>query len=319
VLAAQLTVARELIVILGAGAELAGQPAEVGDVPVPGGLGLLADQPLGPELADRVEQPVPRVVLLRTQHDRLVHQADKAEQDVLAGQRPAGADRLGGGNAERAGEHRQPCPQQPFGGRAELVAPLRGGAQCLLVRRHRPVAAGEQAAGEQAEAVLQAAAQLLEGERAQLHGGQLDGQRDTVQAPAQLDYLVPVGGGDGEARHGRRGPLAEQFHRVPAPSPAGTTPVGITPAGFRLGDRQRRYRAAVLARHVHRLPAGGQHGYLGRVAQYQADQRGAGADQVLAGVEDEQQLTVAQVVHDRVRLGPGILLGQPEPARDGVR
>ena len=40
---------------------------------------------------------------------------------------------------------------------------------------------------------------------------------------------------------------------------------------------------------------------------------------MLAGVEDEQQLTVAQVVHDGVRLGPGFLLRQPETARHGVR
>ena len=40
---------------------------------------------------------------------------------------------------------------------------------------------------------------------------------------------------------------------------------------------------------------------------------------MLTGVEDEQQLTAAQVVHDRVRLGPGVLLGQPEAGRDGVR
>jgi hypothetical protein len=40
---------------------------------------------------------------------------------------------------------------------------------------------------------------------------------------------------------------------------------------------------------------------------------------VLAGVEDEQQLAAPQVVHDRVRLGPGLLPGQPETGRDGVR
>ena len=40
---------------------------------------------------------------------------------------------------------------------------------------------------------------------------------------------------------------------------------------------------------------------------------------MLTGIEDEQELTTLQVVHDRIRLGPGILLRQPEAARDGVR
>jgi hypothetical protein len=75
----------------------------------------------------------------------------------------------------------------------------------------------------------------------------------------------------------------------------------------------------VLARHVHRLAAGSQDRHLGRVAQHRFGQPCARADQVLAGVEDEQQLAAAQVVHDRVRLGSGLLPGQPETGRDGVR
>ncbi len=303
-LASQPPVARELVVVLGVGAEVAGQGAEVADVPVLGDLGLRAVQPADPELADRIEQPVARTLLFRAQHHRLVHQADQGGQDVLGGQRPAGADRLGGRDVERPGEHRQPCPQPLLRGRAEVVTPPGGGVQRLLVRRHRPAVTGERA-----EAAFQAAAQLAERERAQLHGSELDGQRDPVQAPAQPDDVVPVAGGDGEARRGRRGPLGEQLHRVPAPAPA----------GLRSGDGQRRHRVAVLTQHVHRLPAGGQHGHPGRVAQQQADEVGAGADQVLTGIEDEQELTTLQVVHDRIRLAPGILLRQPEAARDGVR
>ena len=133
----------------------------------------------------------------------------------------------------RPGEHRQPRPQQLLVGRAKVMAPLGGGAQRLLVRQRHAAAAGEQA-----EAMLQAAAQLLQRQRAQLHGGQLDRQRDAVQAPAQPDHVAAVGGGDGEAGRDRRGPLGEQLHRVAA------TP----PAGPRVRDRQRRHRAAVLAR-----------------------------------------------------------------------
>jgi hypothetical protein len=75
----------------------------------------------------------------------------------------------------------------------------------------------------------------------------------------------------------------------------------------------------VLTGHVQRLPAGGQDNDAGSLAGHRAGQRRAGVHQVLAGIEDQQQPAVAQVGQDGGQLRPGILLGQPEGGRDGVR
>ncbi|HEX3192528.1 MAG TPA: hypothetical protein VHS30_22375 [Streptosporangiaceae bacterium] len=105
-LAPEQVVALELVVVLGVTAEFTRHGAEVRDVLVLRGVrvGGQPGQPFGPELADGVQQPVPRGVLLRAQHHRLVHQGDEGGQDVLAGQGAAGAERLGGGEVERSGD-----------------------------------------------------------------------------------------------------------------------------------------------------------------------------------------------------------------------
>jgi hypothetical protein len=88
--------------------------------------------------------------------------------------------------------------------------------------------------------------------------------------------------------------------------------------GAPVRHRQRRDRAGVLARHRQRLPAGGEHGDDGRPEQ-DVGQHGARVDQVLAGIQDQQHPLVAQVLDDRVELGPGFGAGQSEAGRDGVR
>ena len=144
VLAAQLRGSGQLVAVLVVGGEVLGQAGEVGDVPAPAAAcSPDPGEPLGAELANGVEQPVPRLVLLRAQHDRLVHQADQGLDDVIAAQGAPRAGFLGGRDAERAGEDRQPGPQQPLGGRAQVVAPLGRRAEGLLVRQGGPAPAGE--------------------------------------------------------------------------------------------------------------------------------------------------------------------------------
>ena len=72
----------------------------------------------------------------------------------------------------------------------------------------------------------------------------------------------------------------------------------------------------MLARRVERLPAGREHGDLGRGPQHRLGEGGAGVDQVLAGVEDQQHPTVPHVVEHGRALGVGILFRQPQAGRD---
>jgi hypothetical protein len=74
----------------------------------------------------------------------------------------------------------------------------------------------------------------------------------------------------------------------------------------------------VLAGHVERLPAGSQHGDRRRLPQDRLRQQRAGVDQVLAGVEDQQQLPFPQVLEQRVKGRPRVLLRQAEHARHRV-
>ena len=83
-------------------------------------------------------------------------------------------------------------------------------------------------------------------------------------------------------------------------------------------QRQRVNGERVLARYIERLPRRGQQRDLRGLPQDGLDETRAGVDQVLAGIEDEKQVPVAQVVQDRVDLLPGVLLGQAEAAGDGV-
>ena len=77
------------------------------------------------------------------------------------------------------------------------------------------------------------------------------------------------------------------------------------------GDRE-----GVLARRVERLPAGREHGHLGRGPQHRLGEGGAGVDQVLAGVEDQQHPAVPHVLEHGRLLQAGVPFRQPEDGRD---
>ncbi len=187
-----------------------------------------------------------------------------------------------------------------------------------------------------------------------LAGRQLDGQRHAVEAPAEPDHLGPVSLGHREPGHrdGRapreelygiaavgRGPLAAArsgpfleidhperrvlFSRPPLKSHFASN-VGkrvLVPAFARpcTGNRQRADENGGLTGDVERLAAGGEHGHRRRPGHDGVGQLRAGVDEVLAGVENQQQMAVAQVGEQRVGRRPGEVLGRADPLRDDVR
>ncbi len=82
-----------------------------------------------------------------------------------------------------------------------------------------------------------------------------------------------------------RGPVNQQFH-------------GGAEVEFR-------YREDVFAVGVQRLAAGRQDVQAGARAQQVTDERGDGFDQVLAVVQDQQQVLVLQMCDQGVLFGPG--------------
>ena len=178
-----------------------------------------------------------------------------------------------GGEAEAVGEDRQAGPGSR-GRRAQVIAPADGRLQGLLaVARRRAAAAAEQpqVAGEPGE-------QLVKAYRAQPERGQLDRKRDAVKQTAEPHEPRQRVRGHLESGDRRRGPVREQAHRVAAVAAV----------------RQRRDAEDHLAWQVKRLTAGHQQ-LRAAAAQDRIGEGGAGLEDVLAGVQDEQQVLAAQL------------------------
>ena len=177
---------------------------------------------------------------------------------------------------EASGEHRQSPEDGALALGQELVAPVERGPERLLARQRGPVAAGEQR-----EAVVEAGRDAECAERRHPCGGELDGERDAVQAPA-------------DGRDGRRHAVIWQEPRLRGVRPCHEQPDRIVPQHLlhvRVlgGHRQRRHAVHVLAGGAQRLAAGAQHGRAGTGAEDGLGETGGRIDEVLAVVEEQQE------------------------------
>ena len=179
---------------------------------------------------------------------------------------------LGGLQVELPGEHRQPRPQQPLLGRAQLVAPADRRTQRLMPgQRVAP------AARQQPEAVLQAGQHLRGGEGA-------------AAAPP------PVRGRAGSRRGAGTAPVRRTGCRRPGRSPGTRPPPGPRTApppparpAAPAGTAARPPRPAAGA--PRRVPAAPAH-----TPQQLAHQRGALVHQMLEPVEDQQESALGEMV-----------------------
>ncbi len=295
VLVVQRMVALHLLVGGEVVAESLGHPQVPVQVPpAPAGLVPGGGEPLGPELPDGVQQAVPLAGDRLAQHDGLVDEADERAEDLRALRVALRADLLDGLEVDLAGEDRQSLPEGALDGASTGRSSTRSPGESS--------GAGEDGAvlalGVHGEVAVEPAGEVAQRVPAQLDGGELDGQRYAVEPLADPGDGGPGGVGDLEAGLGAAGAPGEQLDGVLR--------------------RQRVDRERVLARYVERLPRRGQQGNPRGFPQDGFREARAGVDQVLAGIEDEEHVPVAQVVQDRVDLRPGVLLGQAEAAGDGV-
>ncbi|GAA3095528.1 hypothetical protein GCM10020254_46000 [Streptomyces goshikiensis] len=138
-----------------------------------------------------------------------------------------GTDGLGRGEVAAAGEDGQAAQDGAFGRVQEVPGPVDDGAQGLLAGQDGP-----RAAGQEPEAVVEAVGDLARGQQPQPGRGQLDGEREAVQAGADLGDGVRVVGG-GEAGAGGGAAVGEEAVR------------GGRAAAARRGGRFRRGRRGV--------------------------------------------------------------------------
>ena len=137
-------------------------------------------------------------------------------------------------------------------------------------------------AGQQPEAVAEPIGDLLGSERRDTGRSQLDRQRDPVQLAANFRDRCGVAIAHGEARRHRVGPLDEQPNRIARERTRRTR--GFAP----LRDRQGRYRPHLLTGRPQRFAAGGQDAEVVARPQEVVGQLRAGANQVLAIVDQEE-------------------------------
>ena len=211
----------------------------------------------------------------------------------------AAADRLGGLQAEVAGEDAEPAEQRPLlprGGARSSSPPARG-ASGGAGRR-----AG--AAGQQAEAVAQPGGELLGPQHPHARGrrargpaaGRPAGRRSRPPRPPFWS-LSANAGTVAPARSTKRRtasyPRSSSGDHDPAPR----------------GDGEGRDGPHRLAHEVERLPAGGQDGEPRAVPEERLRHPRAGVDQVLAVVQHQEQPARAQ------RLVHGLQEGRPASSR----
>ena len=179
-----------------------------------------------------------------------------------------------------------------------VIAPLHGGPQ-RAVTLDRGAATPRQ----QTESVVQHGADLADRERPRANRGELDGQGDAVETPADLRHVDRIRFVQHELLIYVRCAIDEETHRLgPADGLDART------ARFR-----RQGQAAdgkePFAFDAQTLAAGGEKSHIRSLRQHSVGEVGAGVEQVLAIVEHEQRLGARESVEDAFeRARPRLLL-----------
>ena len=237
-------------------------------------------------LARAFQQAVARAVAAIRRHQRALDQRpDLVDHGPLVLPRFA---QHGGGQLEReaADEHAEPPEHRLLGRGQQAVAPVERRHQRLLARRQAAVFAAQQL-----EALRQPGLQPVQPQQRQARRRQLDGQRDAVQMPAQLDHRVAVVVAQGEAARYRLRLVDEQRHRAVAQRLARGR------AGFR--HRQRLEPEHALAVDVQRRLAGDEQPHARRAGQQRAGQRRHAVDHLVGVVEHQQGARRVQCLDQR--------------------
>jgi hypothetical protein len=233
-------------------------------------------QPVQAVGADRVEQPIAGTARSLARDDKgPIYQAGQHVQEVRAVRRvvrPGDLLRSRQGAPLRA--HGEAAQHAPFRRRQQLPAPVDRRPERLL-----PVGPAAPAGGQDGEPIVQPVSQLRHAEGADTGRGQLQGERDPVQAAADFGDGGGVVGAEAEPRCGRGGALDEKLHGAEGAQVAGQSGRG--------GRVQWRDGPQPFPRDRQRFLAGGEDLQAGRGTQQHLGHRGDGLDDVFAVVQEE--------------------------------
>ena len=259
-------------------------------------------------LPDRFQQPVPgwpgaAVVEL---HEVLIDQGPQMRHRLVRMDSAARRDRLGCGQVESAGEHRKPGQHLALVGVQQLPRPVDHGQQSLLARQRRA-----RTAGQQGETLVEPGVQLGHRHDSQPGRGQLDGQRDAVEPPAypaghRSGVLVP-----GERRPLLRGAVSEQPHGLGVADRLRSVILGWCIEGRNPVD--------TLPGDAQRLAAGGEQHGVRAALQESVRQLGARIDDVLAVIQQHQEVLPPDGVNEGVGRGQALVHWYAEHVGHGDR
>ena len=205
-------------------------------------------------------------------------------------------------------EHRQAAQQHPLRFGQQIVTPVDQRLQGLLARQR-----GATATGQQPEAVVQPRGNLFHHEHAHPRRRQLDRQRNAIEPRADLGERRGIRVRDRKRGLHRARPFREQLHCFILDELVQRWQL------TRVGRRQRGHAEKRLAGNPERLAAAGQNAQLRVGMQQRVGQLGACVDQVLAIIQYQQHILIAQVRGERGEQRPAGLLTHTQHGGDCLR
>src|SRR6266851_3425656 len=236
---------------------------------------------------------------------RLFDQAGEEVDDCFSCLLGGGADRFHGFQIEVSHENAELSEQRLFVRRKQVIAPVDRCAECLLPRDPGPTSTYEQV-----ETVLQTRDDLFNPQGARADRRQLECKWHPIQTAAELDNGHMVFSRKLKLATCCSRPFTEQGDRFEL------TELVNRRRRTDLGNRERWHGIDELSVAVERLTAGGQDSDAWRPTENRTNNNRARVQQMLAVVQNKEQLLVLQVVDQQRNGGSTCLVAHAQRGHD---
>ena len=225
---------------------------------------------------------------------RLLYQREQQIPDLLRRHFLAGNHGANRGERGFAQEHRHPGEQRLFHIAEQAVAPFDQSVERLLARQ-----GGAATAGQETEALIKAASELIDGQHFEPRHRQLDRQGDAIEPAADRRDGSGIGIGESEPAAERVRPLHEQTH-------GGVVARALRGGRFAgLRRRQRGHANNAFPCDRHSLTARCQDRQVGAAAHQRFGNARGFSDDVLAIIDDQKKPFGLKAGCERVQCAGG--------------
>ena len=256
------------------------------------------DELLDGVLPDGLEQLIPAAVA-ELQKERLLDEPGREIGDPRGRLAVDRADLLDRAKLEPAGENAHAAEQAPLVFGEEGIAPLHGGAEGSLGPVGAPCGLREQR-----EQIVEVRGDVLRIEAGHARGGELDGEREPVDAAANLSEQSAGALGVERSLRARTGALSEQLNRAARRD--------LLEARVRTHHGQRSKPVGHLAVDPQRLSTRRENAKPRESRRQRRGEIGDGGHDVLAVVDHQQHIAFGEPARERVFVGLPTRPRQPE-------